>query len=262
MTPEAAKARLTQCITEARELVDDERSSIRSWHGRTTSVLIAAFGPRHRFTDEFSMINFRGPSSGAPSSSPGFQDAVRRSNRNARFQGLATAVTLLETALFDIEINESTPTNSAKSPSGVFLVHGHDLRKSEVARALRQLTGEEPIILHEQPNRGRTIIEKFERHAGGSAYAVVLATGDDRGGEGASGDLQPRARQNVIFEMGFFVAALGRSRVAVLHDEAVELPSDYKGVLYIPLDSRGAWRHEIARELKDAGIPADTNNLT
>jgi predicted nucleotide-binding protein len=126
-------------------------------------------------------------------------------------------------------------------PPKVFIVHGL-----------------EPVILHEQPDRGRTIIDKFEAHAD-VAYAVVLLTADDFGGP-AGGQRQSRARQNVIFEPGYFVGRLGRAHVSALYEEGVELPSDFEGVLYVPL-ARDAWRQRLAREMKVAGLPVDMNNV-
>ncbi|MEQ1932861.1 MAG: nucleotide-binding protein [Fimbriimonadaceae bacterium] len=142
----------------------------------------------------------------------------------------------------------------------VFLVHGHDERVREtVARFLEKLELE-CIILHEQPNRGRTIIEKFEDYAD-VAFAVVLLTPDDQGGVGTSKPetYKPRARQNVILELGFFLGALGRSHVCALYTEGVEIPSDYSGVLFVPLDDGRAWRMTLLRELIAAGIPVDAN---
>ena len=141
----------------------------------------------------------------------------------------------------------------------VFVVHGHDDGiKETVARFLSKLELE-PVVLHEQPNRGRTIIEKFEDHSD-VAFAVVLFTPDDVGYP--AGDVtqsKPRARQNVVLELGFFMAALGRERVCVLYKSGVEVPSDYSGVLYQELDVQGAWRFRLAREIKAAGIDIDLN---
>jgi hypothetical protein len=136
----------------------------------------------------------------------------------------------------------------------IFVVHGHNSEtKVAVARFLSKLLTSEPIILHEQPDRGRTIIEKFEIHAEQVACAIVLLTGDDEGGAAGQAQ-QPRARQNVVLEMGFFLAKLGRERVVILHEPGVELPSDIHGVLYTPLDDQGAWRNRVARELQAAGL--------
>lgn len=146
-------------------------------------------------------------------------------------------------------------------PTTVFIVHGRDeAAKLAVHGFLRDVTSLNPVILHDQANAGRTIIEKFEDHAAAAAYAVVILTGDDAGGV-IGGDQQPRARQNVIFEFGFFVAALGRGRVAILYKDGVELPSDIDGVAFIPLDDAGAWRLPLARELKAAQLPIDADKL-
>lgn len=141
----------------------------------------------------------------------------------------------------------------------IFLVHGHDdAAKHSVARFLERITEPPVVILEEQPDRGRTIIEKFEEHAAEAGYAVVLLTGDDEGRElGSGAELRPRARQNVILELGFFVGTLGRGRVTLLYDEGVELPSDIGGVLYLALDPQGAWKRSLAREMSAAGIAVD-----
>lgn len=140
-------------------------------------------------------------------------------------------------------------------------MHGHDGEaKVTVARFLLKLLAREPIILHEQADRGRTIIEKFEAHAGQVGSAIVLLAGDDEGGA-VGKPQQRRARQNVVLELGFFLAKLGRERVVILHEQDVELPSDIHGVLYVPLDSQGAWRNAVARELQAAGLEVDLTAL-
>jgi predicted nucleotide-binding protein len=117
--------------------------------------------------------------------------------------------------------------------------------------------GVNAVILHEQPNGGRTIIEKFEQESAGTSFAVVLLTDDDSGAANNE-EFRPRARQNVVFEMGYFVGVLGRERVAALVAPGVELPSDYSGVVYIQLHG-GSWKLELAKEMKHAGVPVDLN---
>ena len=150
---------------------------------------------------------------------------------------------------------KTEPGNSRR----VFVVHGRDEgTKEAVARYLAKLDLD-PIILHEQPNQGKTIIEKFESHAD-VAFAVVLFTPDDVGYPADEPDkARPRARQNVVLEMGFFAAALGRHRVCVLFKGDIEIPSDYAGVAYVPLDGTSAWRVLVAREIRGAGIDVDLN---
>ena len=142
----------------------------------------------------------------------------------------------------------------------VFVVHGrNEALREKVARFLEKL-GLVPIILHEKPNKGRTIIEKFTDYADVS-YTVVLLTADDIGGLVGTGqdDLTPRARQNVVFELGYFLGRLGREKVCALYENGVEVLSDYSGVLYITLDSHDAWRLQLAKEMKAAGLPVDMN---
>ena len=147
----------------------------------------------------------------------------------------------------------------ANTSRRVFVVHGHDsAAKESIARYLSKLDLE-PVVLHEQPNAGRTIIEKFEAHSD-VAFAVVLLTPDDVGyPSGNSAAAKPRARQNVILELGFFTAALGRARVCALYMGGVDIPSDFSGVLYHELDAGGAWRLMLARELKAGGLEIDMN---
>ena len=154
------------------------------------------------------------------------------------------------------------PTSkNAQSPSkDIFIVHGRDeAAKQQVARFI-QLLGLNPIILHEQPDKGRTIIEKFEEHSSNVMFAVVLLTPDDTGfSQEAPTDAKPRSRQNVVFELGFFIAKLGRDRVCALRKGEIETPTDYSGVLYKTMDNNGAWKLELAKEIKHAGIEVDLN---
>jgi len=138
----------------------------------------------------------------------------------------------------------------------IFVVHGsNEGARETVARYLEKIKLN-PIILHEQPNNGRTIIEKFEDYSDVS-FAIVLLTCDDIGRKKDDPESKntPRARQNVIFELGFFIGKLGRKRVCAIYEDGVELPSDYHGLLYIKYDSAGAWKHQLTKELKAGGIP-------
>jgi predicted nucleotide-binding protein len=140
----------------------------------------------------------------------------------------------------------------------VFIVHGRDdSTKMIIAQFLKEL-GLEPIILHEQPNKSRTIIEKFEDHSSNVKYAVILLTPDDLGGLKSEPNGQsPRARQNVVFEMGYFFGSLRRGRVCALLSPDVERPSDIDGILYIPLDETDEWKNRLFGELKAAGLKVE-----
>jgi predicted nucleotide-binding protein len=145
--------------------------------------------------------------------------------------------------------------------SKVFIVHGHDEGPREAVRSFLLRLGFEPIVLHDQPNKGRTIITKFREEAGDAGFAVVLMTGDDEGRAKNAADLKPRARQNVVFELGFFIGELGPEHVVALVKGGVERPSDFDGVVYIDLDDGGAWKMMLARELRAAGLSFDANKV-
>lgn len=148
-----------------------------------------------------------------------------------------------------------------KSSRKVFVVHGHNEEYIEkVARLLEKLDCE-PIILKEQPNSGKTIIEKFKDSAK-VAFAVVLYTACDRGGiNDENAELRPRARQNVVFEHGYLFSQLGQERVCALVEKGVEIPSDQSGILYVPIDGSYAWKFQLAREMKSVGIDVDLNKI-
>lgn len=143
------------------------------------------------------------------------------------------------------------------------LIRVHEQLKYEIAHTL-QNAGLDVTILHEKANQGRTILEKFADHAQDAGYAVVLLTADDVGSAGSVSThefLQPRARQNVVFELGFFFGLLGRGRVCAVYETGVELPSDLHGLARVEHDSAGSWKHDVAREIHAAGIPVDFSKL-
>lgn len=151
-------------------------------------------------------------------------------------------------------------TTDSKSLQNVFIVHGRDQdARREVVQFVEQL-GFAAIVLQEQASKGRTIIEKFEEYSN-VVFAIVLLTPDDVGGlKQDEVTLQPRARQNVIFEFGFFVAKLGRHSVCAL-TKNVEIPSDYHGVVYLSMDEGGEWRTQLASEMSEAGLSLGLTKL-
>ena len=186
-------------------------------------------------------------------------DQYRKGIMKSRLKVLENLSEVLQT---EIQLQRGS---AAKAPhqlgEKVFIVHGHDLNTlDQIARFADKLELEK-IILQELPNKGRTIIEKFEEECRGVGFAIVLMTGDDRG---AVKDLpfenqRLRARQNVVLELGFFLGRLGRNRVAVVYEDDIEIPSDYSGVLFVKLESTGSWKLQVAKELKAAGFPIDMN---
>jgi len=233
-----------------------EPADFNLWKEKTEVVLRNVVGDSSPLYGSFKSMRY--------SPSVWTERTTREDVRRYRVGGVKRAISLLEAAKLDVELSGGAPSPTVETASGadIFIVHGRDdARKHEVARFLRALTSREPVILHEQANAGRTLIEKFEQHASSTAYAVVVATADDKGGLADDSELRPRARQNVVFELGFFFGALGRAKVALLYEEGVEKPSDVDGILYLQLDSAGAWKMQLARELEAAGVGVDWQAL-
>ncbi|HSE82918.1 MAG TPA: nucleotide-binding protein [Thermodesulfobacteriota bacterium] len=170
-----------------------------------------------------------------------------------------------ELLLFGLTADEKrVQVKSDEQSNEIFVVHGHDeTMKQAVARTLEKLELR-AIILHEKPNQGRTIIEKFTNYSQ-VHFAVVLLSPDDvaHTRNAKPEEARYRARQNVIFELGYFVGKLGRERVVVLYreDDSFEMPSDYSGVLFVPFDHAGRWQFDLVRELKACGYSVDANKL-
>ncbi len=141
----------------------------------------------------------------------------------------------------------------------IFIVHGHDQGAREMVARFVERIGLEAIILHEQANQGRTIIEKVDAHRD-VGFAVVLLTPDDEG-RAKGGSLEPRARQNVLLELGYFIGCLGRDKVCALKRGSLEIPSDFAGVVWETMDDSGGWKQRLALELDAAGHKIDWNKV-
>ena len=142
----------------------------------------------------------------------------------------------------------------------VFIVHGHDnTAKIETARTLEK-AGFKAIILHEQSDGGLTIMEKIEKYTDVD-FAVVLYTECDKGRakDASVDDERFRARQNVVFEHGYLIEKLGRNKVCALVKGSVETPGDISGVVYTAMDSAGAWKFQLFKNMKEAGLNVDFN---
>ena len=175
--------------------------------------------------------------------------------RNA-IKWLQDELTEQEQAVLPALLEAPAPTLS----QDIFIVHGHDDGTREAVARFIEKIGYNAIILHEQANQGRTVIEKVEAH-GDVGFAVVLLTPDDVGGK-VGEEMRPRARQNVLLELGYFIGRLGRSRVCTLATSGeMELPTDFAGVVWETFDASGGWKAGLARELSAAGFDVDWNKV-
>ena len=265
-----SKKKSTEKINSLIERIDNlkglERGSatFKKWIRDTQIALEHIFGKESRHITDFNQIRY---SLGAYSSSTPDHKFQQR-----YVDGLENAKHVLMSMIEEIHeywkeeqqgkiSNDTKPPLIGNSPDSkkIFLIHGHDAgTKETIARFISQL-GLEPVILHEQANQGRTIIERFEEHSD-VGYAIALITPDDTGSSIKEPEnVRQRARQNVVFEFGYFIGKLGRNRVAGLIKGDIEVPSDYAGVLYIPIDESDAWRFLLIKELKSVGYEVDAN---
>lgn len=146
----------------------------------------------------------------------------------------------------------------------IFVVYGHDEIARTQLEALLRRWDLEPIILDQQASGGQTIIEKLEEYGADVGYAIVLATPDDDGKAKSETAYKSRVRQNVVLELGMFLAKLGRERVAILLKEAAdfEKPSDIQGLVYIPFQNKvDEVALSLIRELSRQGYKIDTARI-
>lgn len=268
----AAMDALRRLKQRAHQLDFDDLDTVKfdTWQRDVEIAIEHIFGKESRNNKDFTEINYE----------PEEETWTTHDQKNDAFEeGMELAESTIQSMIDEIRQfwpeGESVADLSGRpqerdqvkaKPQGkrVFIVHGHDeTMKEAVARMVTQL-GLEPIILHEQPNKGRTIIEKFTNYADVS-YAVVLLSPDDRAfpKDKSASQSRPRARQNVILELGYFLGQLGREHVFPLYrgDRDFEIPSDYSGVIYTQFDDAGAWKLRMVKELKACGFKVDANRL-
>lgn len=146
----------------------------------------------------------------------------------------------------------------------IFVVYGHDDISRTQLEALLRRWDLEPIILDQKASGGQTIIEKLEEYSQEVGYAIVLATPDDDGKSKSEDAYKSRVRQNVVLELGMFLAKLGREKVAILlkEDKEFEKPSDIHGLIYIPFDKKvDEVALNLIRELTNQGYNIDSSRI-
>jgi predicted nucleotide-binding protein len=234
-----------------------------AWENVTRDYLVKAFGSKSP------NVNTVLHASSDHSLSMGMGDVAFERYLASQFTNqikmLLSCMDVLETEIELSKIEEEGEQKMAvpkkEDLKKIFIVHGHNQGIKEAAARFIEKLGLEAIILHEKPNKGRTVIEKFSDYSD-VHFAIVLLTADDIGKEKSSPeDLKPRARQNVIFELGFFLGKLGRSRVCALYEQGVDVPSDYSGIIFIPWDKQDKWKTDIVRELLAVGFDVDANKI-
>jgi len=255
-------------LTERVKNNSNDVNRLRPWMYSVRKITKSLFG---KDSEEYILIDnaltsIPLPSSSLPSHITG---ALVETQRNfARRSAIIGVEDYLKSFKNFLQINESsspaektsvfTKNSNLKNQitNEIFIVHGRDnLPKVTLARWLES-NKLNPIILHEQTSGGATtLIEKLENHASRAKFAIIILTPDDVGRLKDTTSEQPRARQNVVLELGYFLGLLGRKNVCCLYKDTLEIPSDFNGVLFIPFkeDVKETYM-ELARELTNSGF--------
>jgi predicted nucleotide-binding protein len=270
---------LEQLKKRVSELQFGEEVPRDAWQRRAEMIITNLFGTDSKYLSDLAAISFY------PMVYPTSDDSKRAAWERGKTRSANLVNTMMEELkLFGSDVQDTEEKSASSMRSGtklfgsdrstqekvdsgspqIFIVHGHDDGMKEgVARVVERL-GLFPIILHEQPNKGRTVIKKFTDYSEVN-FAIVLLSPDDLGKarNEPSEMLRSRARQNVVFELGYFIGKLGPDRVIALYreDPDFEMPSDYSGVTFVLYDSVGRWQFDLLKELKAARYDVDANKL-
>ncbi|MFF2317750.1 TIR domain-containing protein [Arthrobacter sp. NPDC058097] len=272
VSPPQLRQKLNEAMTQGSNLLaTDARDDLtvlsagyQTWDKRNQLILEGSFENKSFFQSgpKADYLDFRGLSYGfgldhvEEVSPEGLRNDIEK-----KIQRLAVIRDNLD--LYRYESVTHDDRGAARESPSIFLIHGRaEAPRLQVQNLLLRATAHEAVVLMEKTNQGATIIEKLEEQLGQRAgFAVVIITGDDQGGLVGSPEMQPRARQNVILELGYAMGRVGRRNVTILYEEGVELPSDIAGVAYYPLDSHGGWQRHLLGDLKAAGFHVSSEAL-
>lgn len=240
--------KLSKLYSEADTLIKNNKAysshELQSWRNNSLIFLSNKYGKDSIEYKSFASIKFKY-----------FQGSTYENLMHCQ-EDIKTGKGIFENLLEDMK--DVSNISKTFSNDKVFIVHGHDDNlKNSVARLLEQ-QGIEAIILHEQVNTGKTIIQKVEHYGNSVGAAIILFTPDDKGKAISENEYKKRARQNVVFEAGYFIGYLGRDRIIpLLSDSGIELPGDLSGVVY----TSDMWQFKIMQELKAMGFNVDMNKI-
>lgn len=232
--------------------VSSSTPKFKAWRAKAERFLLKKYGEKSYEVKNFKSFSFSLMCYSFDTSENDFIKACK--------DDLCSVKAIFEQYLEDMQDeNELLAENEyiTKDYSKVFIVHGHDGELKEAVARVIERQGIKPIILSEQVNRGATIIEKIEVNSNVNG-AICLFTSDDLGRAKKESTDNPRARQNVVFEAGYFVGKLGRENVILISDGNIELPSDLQGVVY---SNKSDWKINVLKELKAIGYYIDYNKL-
>jgi predicted nucleotide-binding protein len=259
MKNDAFIAILNEVIREINSIEYNDENKIDKIKKKLIMLISNKFGENSKYINEIDLATF---SYHMPIRIINGKDySVER--KKAWNDGKEEWINTIETIIDELTLFSSlkkSDLSKQNNTNKIFIVHGHDNEMLKASEIFLTKLGLEPIILHKQPNQGRTIIEKFEDFSDVD-FAIVLFSPDDLGRSKEQEELKPRPRQNVVFELGFFIGKLSRKNVVVLYRNVpnFEMLSDFQGVLFIPYQEN--WEFSVLKEMKSVGFDIDGNKL-
>jgi hypothetical protein len=246
-------------MTKAENLAVGDEAALDALQKQIRMVIRRTFGEGHSYQSEYGNIVF------APRflySEEEYKDDWVL-NKKKMFNLLETMLGEIEVFGLPVRVGKTKHT-SPENFKRVFISHGHDIEMREATTKTIKKLGLEPVILEEQASEGRTAIEKLV-HYSDVSFAVILFSPDDLvySKDGLPSAARPRARQNVVLELGYLISELGRENVLVLYRkvEGFEKPSVIDGIVYVPYDELGAWKKSLIIELQARGHMVNLDKL-
>jgi predicted nucleotide-binding protein len=236
----------------------------RLWNDYNEEFLKSAFNNatneyRQGYTSVGSMIGVSDVMRGANIYHPSHRNKTLMQRIEVKINELESILTkadLIPSEIESLPMAELVTTNTSTTNPIVFIIHGHDEEMKRSVQLFLNRADLKDIVLHEQPDKNRTVIEKLIEEGASASYVIALLSPDDVQGDGTV-----RARQNVILEIGYFIGKLGREKVRILRRGDTVIPSDLQGILYDNYDKDGAWRVKLAKEIQAAGLPVNIENI-
>ena len=146
-------------------------------------------------------------------------------------------------------VNDSKTTQMENK--NVFIVYGRDENLLNEVKLLVTQLGLKPILISNEPDKGRSIFGKIKDSVNKCCYSIVLWTPDDVGSLATETEkIQFRARENVLIELGYVVAKLGEENVTIIKKGNPNIPTDIQGLALI-LREESEWKNHLYKNLKE-----------
>ncbi len=243
------------------EQLETNEKSYKKWDDYNKELLSSSFTViSNKYLQEYkvagNMLGVEQVMRGVDINSPQFRKWKIKEFLKVRIQSLESIFERIDLIPTQIINTENEFKNNSMKSKNVFIIHGHNEEMKKNVQLMLERIGLNAIVLHERPDKGRTIIDKLIEEGAEAKYAIALLSPDDQHTDGSG-----HARQNVVLEIGYFLGKLGRNNVRLLKKGNTTIPSDLQGILYDDYDTKGGWKVKLAKEMKSVGLEIDNDKL-